>query len=153
MSGIAQSYNQYAEGDHQCLMNILMRRYNKSIGDSFEGMIEFLKYIPEHVILDFSSEIENLPKDKLEFEVESTPNVVWWPIIEGKNAIEPFLQVDPGVMLENKKIFNTTSYFTYTNRVCHLNIFLKENFSKNHKIFYFQRKWQVMFPQIMQILM
>lgn len=118
MSGTAQTYSQYLTGNHLCLMNVFAKKYSKWMGDSLEELIELLKYIPEQEILDFASEIENYPRDVLEFEVLPTFNVMWWPIIEAENAIQPFLLDDPGMKLENKANFNITSYFTSTNRVC-----------------------------------
>ncbi|XP_031623655.1 venom carboxylesterase-6-like [Contarinia nasturtii] len=116
MSGVAQISHQYLAGNHRCVMNLFAKKYSKWIGDSLDDLIELLKNVPEHEILEFANEIETHPHDKLEFEVVPTFNRLWWPIIESDNAIRPFLQEDPATKLENIDSFNITSYFTFTNR-------------------------------------
>ncbi|XP_055299062.1 esterase B1-like isoform X2 [Sitodiplosis mosellana] len=116
MSGTANAYKMYVHGDHLCLMKIFAKKYEKWIGDSLDEVIELLKNVPEQEILDFAAEVQNQPLDKLEFEIISTPNAIWFPTVEAENAIRPFLQENPEEKLENAASLNITAYYTFTSR-------------------------------------
>lgn len=83
MSGTANSYKMYSQGNHLCLMKIFAKKYEKWIGDGLDELIELLKNVPEQEILDFAAEVQNQPHDKLEFEIIATLNAVWLPTVEG----------------------------------------------------------------------
>lgn len=84
ISGSAQNYKMYVEGDHRCLMNIFSKNLGKQIENNVESLIAWLKDVPEQDILDFAADVQHQPYDKLEFELQSTSNVVWVPIVEGQ---------------------------------------------------------------------
>lgn len=84
VSGAGQSYKMYVEGDHRCLMNIFSKKFGKAFGSNLENLIAWLKTVPEEDILEFGGELQNQPYDKLEFELQSTSNLVWVPIVEGQ---------------------------------------------------------------------
>jgi len=75
LSGTAQSYHGYVQGNHLCLIRKFAKRYKPSIGDSIEELIEFLKHVPEKDLVDFSMKVNT--------ESGHGGNIVWYPIIEG----------------------------------------------------------------------
>lgn len=130
MSGTANTYKMFLEGNHRCLVEIFAKKYEKWIGSSLEEIIELLKSVSEKEILDFAAEVQSQPHDQLEFEIVATLNVFWVPIVEAENAIRPFLQENPEEKLENAKDLSIPTYYTTTSRVCcSFNLFLtKKNF-------------------------
>lgn len=84
LSGTAQTSNIYTKGDHRCLLNTLAKRYNALIGDSMEELIEFMKRIPEEILLIFSTQIYE--------QSGSGENIIWWPTIEGWNEFHMKIQ-------------------------------------------------------------
>lgn len=87
MSGTANTYNMYVQGNHRCLMQIFAKKYGKWVGDSLEKLIELLKNVSEQEILNFSSEVRSQPHDKLKFQLIPTLNNVWLPMVEGMHYI------------------------------------------------------------------
>lgn len=109
MSGTANSYKMYIEGNHRCLMQIFAKKYEKWIGDNFDEFIELLKNLPEQQILDFSAEIQRQPHDKLEFEVIPTPNGVWWPMVEGAYDSLKKIMISKCLLFFSRKRHSTIS--------------------------------------------
>lgn len=74
------------------------KRYKPSIGDSIEELIEFLKYVPEEDLIEFSMQVFK--------ESGHEENIVWWPIIEGH--FWKIYQKFRDIIFKNDKFFSQT---------------------------------------------
>lgn len=77
LSGTGQSYHGYIRGNHQCLIRKFAKHFKPTIGNEPEELIEFLKYVPEQDLIDFSMQVF--------VESGHDQNIVWYPTIEGQN--------------------------------------------------------------------
>lgn len=67
LSATAQTDYGYIDGDHRCLIRIMAKHYNKSIGDSLDELIEFMKHVTKQQIIDFQDIIGDYQENMMRF--------------------------------------------------------------------------------------
>lgn len=106
MSGSALIYNAYHDGNHKCLMYALAKSASQPANNTKE-LIVFLKRIPATQIQGFiNNTLPALPQP-----------LVFAPVVEGKDAIRPFITDLPARVAQNTQYINLTALITFTDAV------------------------------------
>lgn len=81
LSATAQTDYGYIDGDHRCLISIMAKRYNESIGQSLDELIEFMKHATKEQILEFQDIVTDNQENLVRFMNGVVIESIYTPIL------------------------------------------------------------------------